>query len=64
MKGLEEELTLQKFKLMIDGLEHQYCEMEEAEEVYSIDPFKKLKLWLVPVEKINQFRSIVQLEFL
>ncbi len=44
MKGLEEELTLQKFKLMIDGLEHQYCEMEEAEEVYSIDPFKKLKL--------------------
>jgi len=36
MKGLEEELTLQKFKLIIDGLEHQYCEMEEAEVVYSI----------------------------
>jgi hypothetical protein len=36
MKGLEEELTLQKFKLMIDGLEHQYWEMEEAEVVYSI----------------------------
>jgi len=36
MKGLDEELTLQKFKLMIDGFEHQYCDMEEAEEVYTI----------------------------
>jgi len=37
MNGLEEVLTLQKFKASIDGLEHQNCDIEEAEEVNNIE---------------------------